>query len=399
MMMVLDKPYVSLLLSQTLANLGVPAVKCGDIRIPLDKTLEIRQLDEVADRVRDPDLALLCNSEYAVASVYPLLKGTPLMEQAELFKNKIKFRETLRKLYPDFFFRECSYEEIFRLPVETLPFPLVVKPTKGFRSVGVYLVEKPDEWPAMCKQLQADMRAAKEIYPESVVSASSFILEAWIQGDEYAVDAFYDAEGEPVVLNVFKRMFAHEADTSDRIYFTGKSVLQEALSKIEAFMKQLGSEMQLRRFPMHFEVRISKSGQLIPPSLREKRGSISLCCVCQQGDGPLSFAFARGYRRDSHQQKQRLALQAGFFYWNQPRRGEWVEQHRRHDARDNARGRKEEGREQEANEAWCLSKKGGKHGTRACTDAPPAWDRGEEKDGWTDLERHSGLFSNTIRTY
>lgn len=264
MMMVLDKPYVSLLLSQTLANVGVPAVKCGDIRIPLDKTLEIWQLDEVADRVRDPDLALLCNSEYAVASVYPLLKGTPLMEQAELFKNKIKFRETLRKLYPDFFFRECSYEEIFRLPVETLPFPLVVKPTKGFRSVGVYLVEKPDEWPAMCKQLQADMRAAKEIYPESVVSASSFILEEWIQGDEYAVDAFYDANGEPVVLNVFKRMFAHEADTSDRIYFTGKSVLLEALSKIETFMKQLGREMQLRRFPMHFEVRISKSGQLIP---------------------------------------------------------------------------------------------------------------------------------------
>ncbi|MGQ7279381.1 ATP-grasp domain-containing protein [Brevibacillus thermoruber] len=311
MIMVLDKPYVSLLLSQTLANLGVPAVKCGDIRIPLDKTLEIRQLDEVADRVRDPDLALLCNSEYAVASVYPLLKGTPLMEQAELFKNKIKFRETLRKLYPDFFFRECSYEEIFRLPVETLPFPLVVKPTKGFRSVGVYLVEKPDEWPAMCKQLQADMRATKEIYPESVVSASSFILEAWIQGDEYAVDAFYDAEGEPVVLNVFKRMFAHEADTSDRIYFTGKSVLQEALA-------------------------------------------------------------------------QRLALQAGFFYWNQPRRGEWVEQHRRHDARDNARGRKEEGREQEANEAWCLSKKAGNMGLVHVPMRPPHGTGGRKRmDGLT----------------
>lgn len=161
------------------------------------------------------------------------------------------------------------------------------------------------------KQLQADMRAAKEIYPESVVSASSFILEAWIQGDEYAVDAFYDTEGEPVVLNVFKRMFAHEADTSDRIYFTGKSVLQEALA-------------------------------------------------------------------------QRLALQAGFFYWNQPRRGEWVEQHRRHDARDNARGRKEEGREQEANEAWCLSKKAGNMGLVHVPMRPPHGTGGRKRmDGLT----------------
>ncbi|WP_376877262.1 ATP-grasp domain-containing protein [Brevibacillus sp. GCM10020057] len=170
----------------------------------------------------------------------------------------------LKQHYPDFYFREVTYEELVQLPASSLSLPLVIKPAKGFRSVGVYLVEKEEDWPSICRQIQSDMIAAKEIYPDSVVSASSFILEEWIKGDEYAVDAYYDENGEPVVLNVYKRMFAHETDTSDRIYFTGKSVLKESLSKVEAFMRSMGQVISLRRFPMHFEIRVTDSGRLIP---------------------------------------------------------------------------------------------------------------------------------------
>ncbi|MET3292711.1 UNVERIFIED_CONTAM: hypothetical protein ABID98_005408 [Brevibacillus sp. OAP136] len=264
MMMILDKPYVSQLLSQTLINLNIPAVKSGEIRIPLDKSITFLTEQEVIEQLRDPNVAILCNSEYSVASIYPYLKETSIIKLIDLFKNKVRFRQQLQKLFPSFFFRECTYEEIFSLPVESLTFPLVIKPARGFRSVGVYLVEGPAEWKTMLAQLQQDMRAAKEIYPEAVVSANSFILEEWIQGEEYAIDAYYNEAGEPVVLNVFKRMFAHEADTSDRIYYTGKSVLTEALDKVEVFMRSMGEELPLKNFPMHFEVRISKNGQLIP---------------------------------------------------------------------------------------------------------------------------------------
>lgn len=263
-MMILDKPYVSQLLSQTLSTLQIPTVKSGEIRIPLEKSLNFVTKDELHEQLRNPNLSILCNSEYSVAAIYPFLGETAIVKQIDLFKNKAKFRQQLKKLFPSFFFRECSYAEIFSLPVESLSFPLVIKPAKGFRSVGVYLVEGLEQWKSMLTQLQQDIRAAKEIYPETVVSANTFILEEWIQGDEYAIDAYYNENGEPVVLNVFKRMFAHEADTSDRIYYTGKSVLIEALAKAEAFMKRMGEEIPLKNFPMHFEVRISKNGQLIP---------------------------------------------------------------------------------------------------------------------------------------
>lgn len=263
-LMILDKPYVSMLMSQTLKNMDVNVIKCGDIRIPLEKSLNIHPLEKTMDLVADTQLTVLCNSEYAVASIYPYLKGTPVLEQADLFKNKVKFREMLRHHYPDFFFRECAYEELLQLRTSSLTFPIVIKPTKGFRSVGVYLVEKEEDWMSICEQIQQDMEAAKEIYPEFVVSASSFILEEWIRGDEFAIDAYFDDQGEPVVLNVYKRMFAHEADTSDRIYYTGKSVMQETLTKVEEFMRILGKATNLRRFPMHFEVRITPDGRLIP---------------------------------------------------------------------------------------------------------------------------------------
>jgi len=263
-MMILDRPYVSQLLSHTLSNDGIPAVKCGDIRIPLEKTLQVINLQEASQHIHNENIRILCNSEYAVSSIYPYLSGTEIINQIDLFKNKAKFREILKKYYPKFFFRECTYEEIFQLKSDTLPYPLVIKPSKGFRSVGVYLVERAEDWNSICRQLEQDMLAAKEIYPDTVVSANSFILEEFIQGEEYAIDAYFGQTGEPVILNVFKRMFAHEADTSDRIYYTGKKVLMESLSKIESFMDSLGKEFALRNFPMHFEVRITQAGELIP---------------------------------------------------------------------------------------------------------------------------------------
>ncbi len=32
----------------------------------------------------------------------------------------------------------------------------------------------------------------KKFYPEAVVNTSKFIIEEYIQGEEYAVDAYYD---------------------------------------------------------------------------------------------------------------------------------------------------------------------------------------------------------------
>ena len=61
------------------------------------------------------------------------------------------------------------------------------------------------------------------MYPESVIGASSFVLEGYIEGTEYAIDAFFDGvmvmdENEAIrenrlrLLNRFVAVFKDVAD-------------------------------------------------------------------------------------------------------------------------------------------------------------------------------------------
>ena len=51
------------------------------------------------------------------------------------------------------------------------------------------------------------MVCAKEKFPESVVNVEDFIVEAYISGTEYAVDAYYNDQGKTVILNIFGFLF------------------------------------------------------------------------------------------------------------------------------------------------------------------------------------------------
>lgn len=65
------------------------------------------------------------------------------------------------------------------------------------------------------------------MYPDSVVAGSDFILEQFITGQEYALDAFFDERGAAHVLNVLRHDFAGPDDTSDRMYTTSAAIVRE----------------------------------------------------------------------------------------------------------------------------------------------------------------------------
>jgi phosphoribosylamine-glycine ligase len=49
-------------------------------------------------------------------------------------------------------------------------------------------------------ELQPDK--LKSIFPENVLNTSNFIIEEFIRGEEYAIDYYYDNNGDAVLLNV-----------------------------------------------------------------------------------------------------------------------------------------------------------------------------------------------------
>lgn len=140
----------------------------------------------------------------------------------DILKNKVIFRKTLSRHYKDFFFTEVSLKELEELDSNILPFPIIVKPAIGYSSIGVHRIDKVEEYNETIKQLKFEMEVTGSEYPIEVINSQTFIIEKLIEGNEYAVDAYFSEDGEPVILNLFKRMFRHEKDMSDRIYYTSK---------------------------------------------------------------------------------------------------------------------------------------------------------------------------------
>jgi hypothetical protein len=258
----LGKSYLSPLLTHTAAQYGIPVVYAED-------------LDHELMDVTEP---LLSTSEDATAVLEALRPDHPAVRSISLFKDKAKFRKWMASFYPNFTFREYTYEALLKVPVTELTFPCVVKPSVGYASLGVYRVGGPEEWPSVRDHLQRDIEEARQNYPESMIDVEHFLVEEWIAGEEYAVDAYFNRAGEPVVLNVLKRMFSHEGDTSDRIYYTSRQVLREALQPVKEFLKLLGQQGELSLFPLHMEVRIKPNGVLVPIEVNPMRFAGAWTC-------------------------------------------------------------------------------------------------------------------------
>ncbi|ASS74605.1 hypothetical protein CIG75_06225 [Tumebacillus algifaecis] len=294
-MLVLGQAFVSPFLSETAAKLRIPVVDAAqDVLVPFDKKLNWKSANSFFQLVRDRKAPLLSNSENALQALENHLPGHVLVERNERFKNKTHFRKWLAHLFPDFMYQEFSFDELMRMQASQLRFPIVVKPVVGYASLGVYRVADAKEWMDVRHRLHRDVREARDLFPESVLNVERFIVEEWIEGEEYAVDAFFNTEGQPVVLNVLKRMFAHAGDTSDRIYYTSKHVLQEAMQPVIEFLTKLGSLEDLSLYPVHLEVRISPSGKLIPIEVNPLRfAGIGTCdlAIHAYGQNPYEHFF------------------------------------------------------------------------------------------------------------
>ncbi|MGI6105306.1 MAG: ATP-grasp domain-containing protein [Raoultibacter sp.] len=182
----------------------------------------------------------------------------------ELFKDKAACRRALTPLFPHYVFEEYNLESLQAQNPESVKYPVVIKPATGFFSVGIYPVFTEEQWRAAVADIAASSSAWHEGYSKSVVNDASFLVESYIDGEEYAIDAYFDAEGHPVVLNILRHDFAGNDDVSDRLYYTSKTILTENMCAVRAFLEAANQEFKLRNFPFHVEVRINESDGIVP---------------------------------------------------------------------------------------------------------------------------------------
>lgn len=270
-MILIDKPYVSDFLIRTIKenNFEIISTKEAKSLINDDAMNWISEEDAKNKLLNSPNPSIYTNSENSLTWIFDNLKTTNLPDQIRLFKDKLKFRELTKELFPDFLFRKVQIDEIQTLDFDELKLPFVIKPSLGFFSIGVHIVHNKSDWNAAKKELNYEN--LKSIYPKAVMDASTFIIEEYIEGEEFAIDAYYNNEGEVVVLNILHHNFSSSTDVSDRLYSTSQNIIRTYKESVEAFLKPIGEKANLKNFPLHVEVRIDKNGVLKPIEINPQR--------------------------------------------------------------------------------------------------------------------------------
>jgi hypothetical protein len=273
-MFFVDKPYISDFFKQTVRDEGIPVVGT-EIAQKLDLYAGTKILSEEAavEMVRTIDsrnLRIYTTSENAIGWIAEHLSFSELPEKIALFKNKVKFRELMKPIFPDFRFLEIKLEDLKNLQIEDFPLPFIIKPAVGFFSMGVHKVTRREDWFPTIDAIIEETDKNKTLFPEAVLDASSFIIEECINGDEYAFDAYFNSSGEPVILSILKHTFSSDTDVSDRVYTTSKEIIEKNLDDFTLFTDRIGKLAQLINFPIHVEVR-RDHGVLMPIEVNPMR--------------------------------------------------------------------------------------------------------------------------------
>ncbi|MCF7620301.1 MULTISPECIES: ATP-grasp domain-containing protein [Bacillaceae] len=228
-MIILNESIVSPILLKVLEEQQIPVLEQGQWGDTLkSEKLNIQKDTEFFKSV-EKDKRILTNSENGITLLGHFQPDSNEYIWSKLLKDKSQVRNLTKSLYPDFYFQDIDLSMISELDINQITFPVVIKPNIGYSSVGVHKVKNEQDWDIAVNQLKADLLHSDGLYDSEVVGSQTVLIEEWIQGGEYAIDGYYNQDGEPVILNVFKRLFKDDYDTSDRIYYTSKLAIEYTL--------------------------------------------------------------------------------------------------------------------------------------------------------------------------
>jgi hypothetical protein len=265
-MIIAELPYVSDFLKQTIIDHQFEVIRTENAPL-IFHGLNPRFLEPeeaIANFQFNKQLKLFTNSENSINWMVKNLGMTDYPRQIRLFKDKVKFREFMQTWHPTFFFREIAFDDLPTCDISGFPKAFVIKPSIGFFSLGVYIVHHHADWPGIVQAIQNEIEQVSHLYPLEVFDHAKFIAEELIEGDEYAFDAYYNKNGEAVILNIYQHPFASGNDVSDRVYLSSENIVRSNLERFTNWLTEIGQKAQLHNFPLHVEVRVNTQGEIQP---------------------------------------------------------------------------------------------------------------------------------------
>lgn len=257
-MFLIDAPFVSEYLKHTLQSLKTSVVQTVFAAEELQgyDICFISESDAIKAYHENRSLEFYTNSENALDWILTNFPSGELAKTLGQIKDKVRFRDALSAIHPDYYYQGCPYSELNTLDPESIPFPIILKPSIGFFSLGVQRIDDKTQLVNTLSTLDSMTSSYEGIYPAGVLDNTTFILEAVIPGEEFAIDCYYDGKGQVVILNMMRHLFASGDDVNDRVYITSSDIIAQHLLPIQTYLNTLGSLFKLKNFQAHIEVRI-----------------------------------------------------------------------------------------------------------------------------------------------
>ena len=198
------------------------------------------------------DQKICVTSEYSIDSVTQRIDDVR-RNAIEKLKDKFKFREILAEIYPDYQYKLLKFQDIKNIRIDK---KFVIKPIRGCFGTAVRIVDSGTNFEILSIELEAELIKNGKVYSDYTLSKNDFILEQFVEGEEYAIDLFYNSKGEPCIVNLYHHPMPENEAYLHMAYNSSKKVFDEIYDKVKVFFTNLNKLLNVTNFVLHAEIKL-----------------------------------------------------------------------------------------------------------------------------------------------
>ena len=231
------------------------------------QALEYKELQQ-SDLTFTAEDKICITTEACLDLVLERMTNEEIKKSIEVLKDKYKFRQLIKPLFPDYFYQKIPFDQIKSLQVKEKS---VLKPQKGCFGTGVRILSPDQDMAFVSKDVRNEISRNSDVLSEEVLSKDDFILEKYIDGEEYAVDMFFDHLGKPHIANIYHHPIPENTFYLHMIYYSSNEVFQRLYKKAIEFYSKLNESLSLKNILLHGEFRYTNENQLFPIEINPMR--------------------------------------------------------------------------------------------------------------------------------
>ncbi|MBT3755247.1 MAG: ATP-grasp domain-containing protein [Candidatus Cloacimonetes bacterium] len=218
-----------------------------------------------------------------------------------MLKDKYKFRKLMSNMYPDFYFRKIGLEDVETTELDRDK-KYIIKPVKGFFGTAVKELNKDTNIKKIVKEIRSELEENTKYFSESVLSKNELIIEQFVEGEEYAVDMYYNDHGEPEILNIYHHPLPDNNNYFHVLYYTNNDIFTKFYDRLKTIFIQLNQQLNIKNFPIHAEFKLENE-ELVPIEMNPLRyGGFGLADLTYHAFGFNPFnAFFSNFKPNWHE--------------------------------------------------------------------------------------------------